>query len=233
MSKYKFNRRIISSSAITALLVIFNVQKVYACTSTPPTPWFIPSVSLISSNLPDTAAEIRPVDNSLSVKNTSETIIQIIVSGTSQNKNDYYELSAGQSAQIQVNNNDDLILSSANGEYYYSIASLDRRNIVADNRPTDVKVPSPQSVTVHLTMNGQPYLIQLQISYALNPDYQPVTILALDSSCANPLSIFFAEFNLPITGFICVSSLVLVVGIIVFVKLRKRKSNIESNLNNN
>jgi hypothetical protein len=222
MSKHKLHQRIIFSMFVAAMLTSLNPQKVYACTSSPEMPWFIPSLSLIASDIPAGAAELKPAGNALLLQNDSDSLMRVVISNSYPDKNGYYELSKGQSALLHVNSwnkldPDELFIDT------YLITSLDPRNVVGGNRPTDVKVPNPQSATVHLIMNGQSYFVQLQTSYALNPDYQPVTILALDSSCESPLSSFLAQFNLPITGFVCISSLLLVVGIIVFVKLRKRK----------
>src|SRR6202142_2534837 len=222
MSKYKLQQRIIFSMLIAVMLTSLNALKVYACTSSPEMPWFISSLGMIASDLPAGAAELKSAGNALLLQNDSDSLIRVVISNSYPDKNGYYELPKGQSAPLHVDSwnkldPDGLFIDT------YLITSLDPRNIVGGNRPTDVKVPNPQSATVHLIMNGQSYFVQLQISYALNPDYQPVTILALDSSCESPLSSFFAQFNLPITGFVCISSSVMVFAIILFIKLRRRK----------
>ena len=207
---------------IATMLTSLNVQNVYACTYSPAMPWFTPSLSLIASNLPAGTVELKPAGDTLLLQNDSDSLLRVVISNSYPDKNGYYELSKGQSAPLHVNSWNEL----APDELFiddYLITRMDSRNVVGGNRPAGVKVPNPQLATVHLIMNGQSYFVQLQISYALNPDYQPVVALGLDSSCASPFSIFFAQFNLLVMGFVCVSSLVLIVGIIVFVKLRKRK----------
>jgi hypothetical protein len=225
--KSKITQKLFLSLVIVGVLINFAIQNVYACTSSPPMPWFNPSLALISTDLPSAAVEIKPTGDTLLLQNDSDSLLRVAINTSYPDKNGYYELSKGQSASLQVGYHDGLIID------HYLIAELDHRNVVADKRPTDVKVPSPQSATMHLIMDGQSYFIQLQISYALNPDYQPVTVLAVDSSCEGPLSGFFSQFNLPITGFMYVSSFVLILGIIVFLKLQRRKLNSKSNLDKN
>lgn len=225
--KYKFVQKLFLSFVVVGVLINFATQNVYACTSSPEMPWFNSSLGLISTNLPGAAVEIKPVGDTLLLQNDSDRLIRVAISTSYPDKNGYYELSKGQSAPLQVNYYDGLVID------HYLIAELDHRNVVADKRPTDVKIPSPQPATMHLIMGGQSYFIQLQISYALNPDYQPVTVLAVDSSCESPLSGFFSQFNLPIIDFACVSSLVLILGIIVFLKLQRRKLNSKSSPDKN
>ena len=225
--KYKVVQKLFLSFVIAGVLINLAIQNVYACTSSPEMPWFNPSLGLISTDLPSTTLEIKPAGDTLLLQNNSDNPILVAISTSYPDKNGYYELSKEQSAPLQVNYYDGLVIDR------YLIAELDHRNIVADKRPADVKIPSPQFATMHLMMNGQSYIVQLQISYALNPDYQPVTLLAVDSSCASPLSSFFSQFYSPIIDFVCISSLVLILGIIVFLKLRSRKLNSKSSPDKN
>ncbi len=227
MSKHMRHRRIFFSLLIAAIFISLNAQRVYACTPEPETPWFIPSVSLINTNLPKTAAEIKPADNTLLLKNISDVLIQIALNGSYQDMKGYYELSSGQSATLGIDYYDDISIDD------YQITHLDSLNVFADNRPPDVKAPDPQIAWVLLLTSNQSYFIQLQISYMLNPDYRPDSVSSFSNACEGKLYDFFANFNSPITGFACVLSLVVVLGIFVFVRLRQRKSNVDSNPDEN
>ena len=218
-AKHKIARKLISVLLIVGVLIKLSIQNVYACTPAPETPWFIASVSLISTNLSNEFAEINPTDNNLILKNVSSDPIRIIIDGSYQEKNGYEELTTGQSATFSVNGNDDLSVND------YNITYLEPRNKFEDNRPANVEVPKPQIAWIQLLINDQSYYMQLQVSYAINPYYRSDSVYLYENGCINwSNQILFEGLVTPLAGFVLLVSLtIIIVSVIFIVKLRKRQ----------
>lgn len=109
--------------------------------------------------------------------------------------NYFEEITTGQSVTFSVDGNGDLSVND------YGVTYLEPRNKFEDNRPANVEAPEPQIAWVQLLMNDQSYYMQLQISYAIDPDYISDSVYAYENACANwNNQILFGELVTPLAA---------------------------------
>lgn len=192
-------------ACLMALIISLAAKSTYACTSTPPMPWFNENVTLLNTNRPS-GILIKQDGHAVSLTNNLDSSSFYI--------NSYNEIKElGKSAQFTSYGN----VLSANG---YFAKSLEPRNIIQDNRPKDVKLPEPQDTEVEIIFDQESYSLQFRISYELNKDYMPVTLLAIDSSCQGFFPFYFG-INFP-GPLLVVAVLILLFLIPIFIILLKQ-----------
>jgi hypothetical protein len=164
----RFVERLLMASMIAASISLA-ARAAYACTFSPRMPWFSENVNLANAIRPS-GILFKHAGHTVSVTNNLDASSFYI--------NGYNGLKEmGKSVEFSSNNYNGLL---ANGYY---VKSLDPRNTDQGDRPADVKVPEPQDTVVEILLDQKTYSFQLRISYELNKDYMPVTLLASDSSC--------------------------------------------------
>ena len=192
-------------ACLIALLISLSANSAYACTSTPPMPWFTENVTLLNTNRPN-GIIFKQDGHAVTLTNNLDA--------SSFSFNSYNEIKElGRSVQFTSNGN----VLFANGFY---AKSLDPRNIIQDNRPKEVKLPEPQDTAVEIILYQKSYSLQFSISYELNKDYMPVTLRAADSSCQGFFPFYFG-INFPGPLFV-VAVLILLILIPTFVILLKQ-----------
>ena len=206
--KSKIAQKFFLSLVIAGILMNLAIQNVYACTPPPQTPWFIPIVSLISSDLPKGSVEINTTNNNLVLRNVSDYPIFIT------KPNGYEEIMTGQVATFSVSDGDILLVDG------YVIKTLEFRNKFEDNRPANAEIPGAQVAQVEVEFDSQLFYFQLS-SYKLNSQYNPHSIYNSSLACRF-YPVLFPEA--PQLSVIVISTPVgLVIILLAYIILFKRK----------
>ena len=201
--------KVILFSIVVLLFLIHFSQQVNSCSPARPDPWFTEELVVDTSTFPVgvEVVETDPEYEPYSLINRSDTPFYIVRERTTRSKNpsnsgipdEYeplYKLKSGQAffwGQRSSNENEHWIANSGginnsaatSVKISNEIYSLDTesKQVYKFNRPNDIDIPEPQSLTIRGYFRGEPVVITGVVNYSLNEKYDIEKMKEYASAC--------------------------------------------------
>jgi hypothetical protein len=186
LGKYHWLGKLAFAGMTVLIWFVFCATTVFACTPPPITPWYKVSLSILTTDPPkDSPIQISDHGDHIKIQNATSVPIFVetategyeeFVGDISINLIDWAEFPNFDAAPI-------FISATGENEQFARLMEFDQSNVIADNRPDQVEIPTPKEVNVRLLIDGKPYNLQLQVVYELNPGYDPHSVDDHNSAC--------------------------------------------------
>ncbi len=215
-------------SALLILLIGFDAGPAYACTPAPPTPRFSTTIQVISTDVPKGIAFVESDRYWLTLQNNTSVLVRIPIQDGYVGKDGYQEIAPGDSAGFS-DRQIDMLGSESEALFVdgYVGTPLQPRNVIADNRPADARVPEPQIVQVRLLVNQQQFDLQLRVSYRMNEFYAADSVYGYSHACADWANRMLFDELAPVGGLLLGVLLVLAPAIYILWPARDHKAPID------